>query len=200
MRITGVFVLLILIGIISGAIFFVNNKQSRISEDNPTSKIPAAAQDKKTIEENTKKAAEISQQTQGNIILLTALNNSKESGAAILSEENGKAVVSITLTWGYPKATPQPAHIHVGKCPGVGEIKYPLTDVINGSSKTILPISLSQLKQSPPLALNIHKSKQETSTYVSCGELQPADSSISPSAVVSLPPSISPVQTITPAN
>lgn len=101
---------------------------------------------------------------------LTPENNSTESGTAVLIEENGKTTVTLALT-GYAKDVSQPAHIHVGACPGVGSVKYPLTDVMNGSSVTVLFVTLDQLKQALPLAVNVHKSAKEIGVYTSCGEL-----------------------------
>ncbi len=101
---------------------------------------------------------------------LAAENNSGESGTAVLKEENGKTTVTINLT-GYTKDVSQPAHIHIGACPGVGAVKYPLTDMVNGKSVTVLSVTLDQLKQSLPLGLNVHKSDQEITNYTACGEL-----------------------------
>lgn len=105
-------------------------------------------------------------------VVLKPENNSQEGGTATIKEENGKVTVTLTLT-GYPTdGTPQPAHIHAGACPGVGAVKYPLTDVVSGTSTTLLPVSLSQLKQELPLAINIHKSKADIAVYTSCGQLK----------------------------
>lgn len=98
-------------------------------------------------------------------------NNSGESGTATIEEKDGKVEVAVALT-GFPTdGVPQPAHIHVGECPGVGEVKYPLTDIVNGKSVTAVPVTLDELKNQLPLAINVHQSKADISTYVSCGEL-----------------------------
>ena len=97
-------------------------------------------------------------------------NSSGESGTATLKEANEQVTVTITLT-GYPAAIAQPAHIHVGACPGVGAVKYPLTSIVNGKSTTVLQITLAQLKTQLPLAINVHKSAKEIATYTACGAL-----------------------------
>lgn len=103
-------------------------------------------------------------------IPLLEQNNSGESGKASLSEVDGKVKVTLT-TVGAPAGVTQPAHIHVGTCPDVGAVTYPLTSVVDGMSETILDVSLDQLKSELPLGINVHKSVAEASIYVSCGDL-----------------------------
>lgn len=102
-------------------------------------------------------------------VTLEEQNASGESGTATITEENGYAVVNIDVTGFQPSA--QPAHIHVGSCPKPGEVKYPLTDVVDGKSTTTLDVPLSQIKTELPLAINVHKSTDEVTVYTSCGDL-----------------------------
>lgn len=103
-------------------------------------------------------------------IILDEQNKSGVSGSAVLREENGKVNVTLSLT-GSPKTTPQPAHIHVGACPDVGDVKYPLTNVVDGQSQTVLDVTLDQLNTEQPLAINVHKSTTQATVYVACGDL-----------------------------
>lgn len=103
-------------------------------------------------------------------VLLSAQNNSNESGIANLKDTSGMVTVTLNLT-GYTPNVSQPAHIHTGDCPGVGAVKYPLNSVLNGKSVTVLGVSLAQLKQQLPLAINVHKSATNIATYTSCGAL-----------------------------
>lgn len=103
-------------------------------------------------------------------ILLSEQNNSGVSGSAVLREENGQVTVVLNITGG-PSGTPQPAHIHVGACPDVGDVKYPLTNVVNGQSQTVLNVTLAQLKAEQPLAINVHKSAAQITVYTACGDL-----------------------------
>lgn len=103
-------------------------------------------------------------------ISLAEQNDSGESGTASLTEENGNVRVVLTMT-GAPKDVTQPAHIHVGACPDVGAVKYPLTFPVNGTSETMLEVNLDQLSSELPLAINVHKSGAEANVYVSCGDL-----------------------------
>ncbi len=73
-------------------------------------------------------------------VVLKPVNNSDEAGSAILKEENGQVKVTVSLT-GYTADVVQPAHIHLGDCPGVGAVKYPLTSVVNGASETLLSVT-----------------------------------------------------------
>lgn len=104
------------------------------------------------------------------IVELTEENNSSESGTAMLVEENGQVTITLNMI-GAPGNVSQPAHIHIGSCPEVGEVKYPLTNVLDGGSVTVLNVTLEQLEIELPLAINIHKSVPEASVYVSCGNI-----------------------------
>lgn len=103
-------------------------------------------------------------------IQLAEQNDSSQSGTAVLTENNGKVTVVLNVTGGAPEVA-QPAHIHVGACPNVGAVAYPLTDVIDGKSETILDVSLADLAGKQPLGLNVHKSAKEVKVYVACGDL-----------------------------
>lgn len=103
-------------------------------------------------------------------VTLESVNDSGEAGTATLTEENGQTKVEIALT-GYVQDVQQPAHIHIGECPGVGAVKYPLTSIVNGASTTMIAVTLDQLKKELPLAINVHKSTNEVSVYTACGPL-----------------------------
>lgn len=103
-------------------------------------------------------------------VILKPVNNYNEAGTVVFKEESGQVKVIVNLT-GYIKDVVQPAHIHMGVCPGVGAVKYPLTSIVNGSSVTTLSVSLDELKKALPLAINVHKSATEVSVYTACGPL-----------------------------
>lgn len=103
-------------------------------------------------------------------LTLSEQNQSAESGTATLMEVDGKVKVTLNLT-GAPDGVTQPAHIHLGKCPDVGAVKYPLTSAVNGASETMLEVTMAQLKSELPLGVNVHKSTQEANFYVACGDL-----------------------------
>lgn len=103
-------------------------------------------------------------------VALDEVNNSGESGTSTLKEENGKTTVTVSLI-GFTDDVSQPAHIHIGSCPGVGAVKHPLTNVVNGTSVTELDATLSDINSQLPLAINIHKSAAEVTSYTACGKL-----------------------------
>ena len=104
-------------------------------------------------------------------INLTEQNDSNESGTATLEEEEGQVIVTLSMT-GFSENVSQPVHIHVGSCPEVGEVKYPLTNVLNGESVTTINATFDQLEDELPLAVNVHKSADEASVYVACGNIK----------------------------
>src|SRR5262245_17592821 len=57
-------------------------------------------------------------------VTLTEQNDSGENGGVMLTEENGKTRVVLTLN-GEPADASQPAHIHLGICPNPGAVLYP---------------------------------------------------------------------------
>lgn len=104
-------------------------------------------------------------------VSLAAQNDSGETGTATLTEKDGKVSVTVNVA-NAPEGVPQPAHIHSGACPTPGPVVYPLTNVVNGMSETVLDVDMATLRQGLPLAVNVHKSAAEVQVYVSCGDLQ----------------------------
>ncbi len=104
-------------------------------------------------------------------VQLKEQNKSGQTGTAMFKEVDGKTVVTLNLS-GVASAVPQPAHIHVGKCPSPGAVKYPLTNVVNGMSETTLDMDMATLwKDAGNLAVNVHKSASDLKTYTACGDL-----------------------------
>lgn len=112
-----------------------------------------------------------SQEPRNITIALGTLNNSGQSGTAILTEDGTKTKVLLVTNGGMAGNTPQPAHIHIGSCPTPGAVKYPLTAVVNGSSETSVDVALDKILTELPLAINVHKSAQEVKISTVCGDL-----------------------------
>ena len=99
---------------------------------------------------------------------LSALNSSGETGRATLIGVKNQTKVIIYVA-DEPKGASQPAHIHSGSCPTPGAVVYPLTNVVNGNSVTVLDVKLADIQKTVgPLAVNVHKSAAEITSYVSC--------------------------------
>jgi len=66
----------------------------------------------------------------------------------------------------------RPAHIHDGTCANLNPApRYPLSNVINGTSTTEVPASLAELEQGT-FAVNVHMSPEQANIYVACGDLR----------------------------
>ena len=103
-------------------------------------------------------------------VQLGSQGGSGRSGTAVLAEIDGKVKVVVSLS-GPSGGVSRPAHIHSGSCPDVGAVKYPLTSLAEGASQTNLEVSLDELVAQSPLAINIHKSSEEPSIYLACGDI-----------------------------
>lgn len=98
-------------------------------------------------------------------------NNSGQTGSVNLKENAQKVIIMVNIKKG-PENVPQPSHIHAGDCTNLGQIIHPLTNVVNGSAQTTISTTLDDLKNSAPLAVNVHKSNEENQTYVACANLE----------------------------
>jgi Cu/Zn superoxide dismutase len=102
-------------------------------------------------------------------IQLAAQNGSGETGTAVLTE--GTAGVTVVIALKGAPATAQPAHIHTGTCAKLGGVKYPLTNVVAGASKTTVKgVTIADLMASP-MAINVHESAADIQKYVACGNI-----------------------------
>jgi len=99
----------------------------------------------------TKAAGEEAVTSETVTVELEAVNNSGVSGKATLTpvDNNTKVVIN---------------------CENLGEPKYPLEAVKNGESETTVDVKLSDITTGD-FAINVHKSEEEISTYVACGEI-----------------------------
>lgn len=102
----------------------------------------------------------------------TAQNNSNETGTVTFSEASETTTkVTITLK-GAPKDVPQPAHIHASSCKPLNPApSHQLTSVKNGTSETILNMSLGDLWKEAPFAVNVHKSAAEAKIFTACADV-----------------------------
>jgi len=118
----------------------------------------------------TKKDNETAKKTSVTLSL-NALNDSGQKGTAVLTDVDGIKTKVVVEVGSGPAGIAQPAHIHLGACPSPGAVTYPLKNVVNGRSETMLDVALITLKEKLPLALNVHKSAEGAKVYVACGDL-----------------------------
>lgn len=102
-------------------------------------------------------------------ITLHTLNDSGVTGTVSFGDLGGRTGVEITVN---PGDNPDmPAHIHPGTCDNLTpQPKYPLLNVKNGVSKTVVPASIDELFAGN-LAVNVHKSNDDLKTYTACVEI-----------------------------
>jgi hypothetical protein len=103
------------------------------------------------------------------VINLRTLNDSGVTGTVSFGDLGGRTGVEITVN---PGGNPDmPAHIHPGTCDDLTpQPKYPLLNVKNGVSKTVVPASIDELFAGN-LAVNVHKSNDDLRTYTACVEI-----------------------------
>lgn len=106
---------------------------------------------------------------QGSVVKLDNGRDGNQPGTAVLLANATKTDVYLFIK-PLVGAT-QPAHIHTGACPVPGDVKYPLTDITNGKSKTTVDAALADLLKGG-FAINAHLSKADIGKYVSCGAIK----------------------------
>jgi len=103
-------------------------------------------------------------------LTLATLNDSGVTGSVELTDtgDGSTRVVVEVEPGGHPN---MPAHIHPGTCTElVPQPRYPLQNVLDGSSETVVPAALSDLLAGG-LALNVHASNDDMGTYTACVDL-----------------------------
>jgi hypothetical protein len=108
--------------------------------------------------------------SQSRTITLRTLNDSGVTGTVSFNDISGKTGVEVTVD---PGGNPDmPAHIHPGSCDNLTpQPKFPLENVRNGVSKTVVPATMDELFAGG-LAVNIHKSNDDLKTYTACVDIK----------------------------
>jgi hypothetical protein len=103
-------------------------------------------------------------------IALETLNDSGVTGTVTFAALRDKTAVEITVD---PSGNlDMPAHIHPGTCASLTpQPKFPLENVKNGSSKTVVPATIDELFAGG-LAVNIHHSNDDLKTYTACVDIR----------------------------
>ena len=104
-------------------------------------------------------------------VKLNALNNSGQTGTAILSPDGSNKTKVVVELSGIPAGVVEPAHIHMGTCDKLNPApKWPLQSIKDGRSTTIVPVSMGTILKDKT-AINVHKSPTDIMTNVSCGNI-----------------------------
>ncbi len=103
-------------------------------------------------------------------VQLQTLNASGVSGTVSFASTGDRTAVEIAVE---PSGNlDMPAHIHPGSCDDLTpQPKFPLENVQNGRSRTVVPASLDELFAGG-LAVNIHRSNDDLKTYTACVDLR----------------------------
>ncbi|MCH7907904.1 MAG: hypothetical protein IIB26_10795 [Chloroflexi bacterium] len=107
------------------------------------------------------------------IVPLDALNDSGQSGVAILLDKGDTTEVVVDIGPGAADV-PQPIHIHAGSCDTLGDVAFALSNVVNGRSVTNVKATLAEITTGG-FTINGHKSGDEIGVYVACGNVPRAD-------------------------
>jgi hypothetical protein len=102
-------------------------------------------------------------------ISLQTLNDSGVTGTVSFTDLGDRTEVEVTVS---PAGNlDMPAHIHPGTCDNLTpQPKFPLENVRDGVSKTVVPASMDELFAGN-LAVNIHKSNDDLKTYTACVDI-----------------------------
>jgi LPXTG-motif cell wall-anchored protein len=103
-------------------------------------------------------------------VALMTQNNSGVMGTATLTDiGGGRTRVEVRVS--AAGNTNMPAHIHEGTCATLNPApKIPLNNVMNGTSTSEVNATIPTIL-SMQHAINLHKSPQEASVYVACGNV-----------------------------
>jgi plastocyanin len=104
--------------------------------------------------------------------------DASQPGTAVLTAQGNQTMVTIDIAPG-AAGVPQPVHIHEGTCANLGAVKYPLTNIVDGKSTTMVNVALKDL-QTGGFAINAHKSQAEINVYVACGNIPASTTSTAP--------------------
>ena len=106
------------------------------------------------------------------VVNLIGLSTPDQTGTVTFTDLGSNQTKVVIELSGEPADAVEPAHIHVGSCPAPGAVKYPLSDVVSGTSETTVAVAMGELFSGEELAVNVHKSASEIASYVSCGDVK----------------------------
>lgn len=153
--------------IAAGAVYYFGFRQGEEGASMPANEIPSRSEEANdtAVGEETKAPAKTF------MVQLQAQNNSGMTGTAYFSEAENAQTKVVLLMAGVPSSVARSVHIHAGACPTPGKVEFPLADIVEGKSETLIPVDFQRLADRLPLAVNVHKSFAELTQYVACGDI-----------------------------
>jgi hypothetical protein len=105
-------------------------------------------------------------------VKLAAKRGSGENGTAVLTQQADGLHVVLSIA-NAPDGVAQPVSIHPGTCDIMNQTpRWPLNAAVGGKSETVLPdVKLGDIAGGK-YAINVHKSADEATAYVSCGDIK----------------------------
>lgn len=106
------------------------------------------------------------------VLTLSSQNDSGQEGTATITKVNETQTKVVLDLSGGSYTLPQPAHIHTGTCQEPGPVVYPLTNVVDGKSETILNASYQDVidPKDAEYIVNVHESAAKQTVYTACAE------------------------------
>ncbi len=159
--------------VLGGGFWFMQSRNDAMMKTNPavTTDTNEVVEDVSDVTEDTADTDTMKANNLKNVTLAKVAGSAvTQTGNASFEEKDGKVIVRITVSPALEGS--QPAHIHTGACPTPGDVVYPLTDVVDGTSVTTLNATMEELTAKMPLAINVHKSTQEVKVYTACGDIK----------------------------
>ena len=160
-----VLTMIVALGVITlGAIFLIVFSQKKGSQKSQNSaSVPNVS--------NQQEEGKPQESPAGMAVLLSEVGGSGQSGIAVIGEKDGKVLVALGIS-GASKDSVEPVNIYTGSCLALGDVKYPLKDVVGDNSETTLDFGIDKLRNELPLALNVYKSVSEQEISVACGDIK----------------------------
>jgi hypothetical protein len=106
-------------------------------------------------------------------VQLDEVDGSGVEGTARLVAADGQTEVEVLITAGLGEDAVHPVHIHEGTCDDLGDVAYPLEDIVDGVSESEVDVELSELMDGDH-AINVHLSEDEMDVNVACGDIEEA--------------------------
>ncbi len=106
------------------------------------------------------------------IDLAPSRDTDQTPGQAALLGLGSRTSVSVRVASGSASVL-RPVHIHEGSCADLGAVRYPLQDIDNGFSLTVVDVPLADLRTGN-LAINVARSQGESDVSVACGDIPAA--------------------------